>query len=247
MSFSRRQKAIIAALGLYWSGIFIATHIPQIPRWVGQIPVSDKTLHFTAYLFLSFLLYHAISPNRKVNWRKPAVWITLAVIVWYGAIDEWLQIYVGRHADVRDFFADLCGAMAGLVILSIFNFWSASLVLSAIGMFIFTNFYRAKPDNLIFINSTIFFFCAYGFFTALWLRYVHHFLPVKCPQGKWLFGALALPLGLLLAMEGFCALVGYSFNKMSFAASAAAMGIVVVVVYVYGLLTGKSRNNIPIA
>ena len=118
MALSRRQKLVLAALLMYWPAIFIETHIPQIPRWVSQVVASDKVMHFVAYFFLSFLLWFAANPNKKVHWRKPSVWLILFVVVWYGVIDEWLQMYVGRNTDVRDFFADLAGAITGLMILS---------------------------------------------------------------------------------------------------------------------------------
>ncbi|MBN1796614.1 MAG: VanZ family protein [Sedimentisphaerales bacterium] len=243
MSLTRRHKVVIVALVLYWPVMFIATHIPTIPQWVGQIPLSDKTLHFFAYFFLCFLLWQAISPNRKVNWRKPSVWLILFVVVWYGIVDEWLQIYVGRHADVRDFFADLAGAVTALVILSFFHFWPASLVLGAMGILIFTNFYRIKGGYILFISSPIFFFCAYSVFTMIWLRYIHNFLPVRPPQGKWWFGALALPLVLLLALELFCIFAGHSLNGISTITSVVAVGIVVLTSFCYEMLTVKTGRN----
>jgi VanZ family protein len=34
----------------------------------------------------------------------------------YGILDELTQIPVGRHADVRDWFADVTGAIIGIVL-----------------------------------------------------------------------------------------------------------------------------------
>jgi VanZ family protein len=159
MALSRRQKLVLAALLLYWPAIFIGTHIPQFPQWAGQIPVSDKVLHFVAYLFLSFLLWFAVNPDKKVHWRKPAAWIILFAVVWYGVIDEWLQMYVGRNADVRDFFADLAGAITGLLILTFVNFWPASLVIAGGGIFAMTNFLRAHPMTQGFRVDLLVFAC----------------------------------------------------------------------------------------
>jgi VanZ family protein len=241
VALSRRHKLVLAALLLYWPAIFAATHVPQIPRWAGQIPVSDKILHFIAYLFLSFLLWFAIHPNRKVNWRKPAVWWVLFAVVWYGAIDEWLQMYVGRNADVRDFFADLTGAVTGLLILTFVNFWPASLVITGGSIFAMTNFLRAHPAVEGLRISLLFCACVYAFFTLLWLRYIHHFLPVKAPQGKWLLGALALPTGLMAAVELFCAVAGYKFSVIWPLSSAAATFIAIVPFFTYALFRNKTQ------
>lgn len=115
MVLSRRRKLTIISLLLYWSGVFILTYIP-VPQLVYKAQVSDKSLHFLVYLVLVFLLWFAISPNKKVNWRKAAVWWVLFVVVWYGVVDEWLQSYVGRTCDIMDFFADLAGTLAGLIL-----------------------------------------------------------------------------------------------------------------------------------
>jgi len=124
MALSYRQKVTIILLLLYWPAIFILSHIPleNVPGWVIRIDVSDKFLHYLGYLVLVFLLWFVISPGRKVNWRRASVWLVLLVVVWYGAIDEWLQGYVGRCPDIMDFLADLSGALTGLILLSIFRF-----------------------------------------------------------------------------------------------------------------------------
>ena len=43
------------ALGLYWAGLFVATHLPNPPVVVPR-DVSDTWLHFLAYLGLATLL-----------------------------------------------------------------------------------------------------------------------------------------------------------------------------------------------
>jgi len=243
VSRTRRQKAIIAALTLYWPAMFIATHIPTIPRWVGPVPFSDKILHFAAYFLLSFLLWYAISPTRRVSWRKPAVWIMLAIIVWYGAFDEWLQGYVGRSPDMMDFAANLCGAITGFIILSIINFWPAALAAGAGGILIMTYFFRANPETTPVVNKIIFSIFGYGFYTAIWLRYIHYYLPVKCPQGKWWFAALILPLGILSVIEVFCALAGHNFNGTSFATSLITVLVLTLAGYLYEILSAKIKRN----
>src|SRR4030043_1886519 len=107
MTFSHQQKIAAFVLALYWPALFVLTHIP-IPHVIQEADVSAKSLHFLAYLILTFLIWSAVYGGRKVKWRRAAPWLVLFVIVVYGILDEWLQIYVaGRSCDVRDFFMGL--------------------------------------------------------------------------------------------------------------------------------------------
>ena len=71
MALSRRRKWTIVLLGVYWPALFISSHIP-IPEMVEQAGVSDKTLHFLAYLILAFLLWVSLSREGKLRWRAAA-------------------------------------------------------------------------------------------------------------------------------------------------------------------------------
>jgi VanZ family protein len=100
----------VLMLSLYWIALFIGTHIPPGPI-IRKIGFNDKILHAGAYTGLSFLLAWAIPtrPNRAYN-----VILAGLICVVYGAIDELLQIPVGRTADWNDFFADVLGVIMGL-------------------------------------------------------------------------------------------------------------------------------------
>jgi len=249
MALLRRQKLTVIPLLLYWPTIFILTHIPpaSVPCWVVRMHVSDKAIHYLAYLVLVVLLWFAISPGRKVNWRKAAAWWVLFVVVWYGVFDEWLQSYVGRNPDVRDFLANLTGTLTGLVLLSIFPFWSVWLAVTGAMIFVLTNFTRhtsggqVQPnlaDQLPVANAAFHLF-AYAFFSLLWTRFLRHLLPVKAPEPKWLIGALALPMGFLLAVELFSAVAGNDFRMWD--AIISAVGIVAVVAAIF--LTALFRRG----
>jgi VanZ family protein len=230
MALSHRQKLTIISLLLYWPGVFILAHIP-IPQLVYKAQVSDKSLHFLAYLVLVFLLWFAISPNKKVNWRKAAVWWVLFVAVWYGVVDEWLQSYVGRTCDIMDFFADLAGTLAGLILFSFFTFWPVLLVVMGTTIFTLTNFTRANLADLVPITNEMFHLFAYGFFTMLWLQYIHLFLPMKAPKPKWMIAALALPIGFLLTVKLFSVIFGKDFVVQDVIIS--TVGIITVVATIY--------------
>jgi VanZ family protein len=120
------SKIALILLVVYWTTIFVLTHIPvkHISFLTKQLNLSDIILHFLAYFILSFLLWTALNPSKKVDWRKARVWWILLVIICYGLLDEWLQTYTQRGCSVYDFLADLTGAITALILLSIFPFRS---------------------------------------------------------------------------------------------------------------------------
>lgn len=228
MALSRRRKTVLLTLLVYWPAIFIITHLP-VPEWVRRGQVSDKTAHFIAYLALIFLWWFAVSPYRKVNWKKPLVWWTLLVMVWYGAFDEWLQTYVGRSANVSDFLANLAGMLTGLVLLSIFTFWPALLVITAILIFAATNLSRINLALLLpVLYATVHLF-AYAFFALVWVQYLKRRRPLPPPENpKRLFTASILPLALLAAVKIFSAFLGRTFAAADITAAVAGIAAVTV-------------------
>jgi hypothetical protein len=99
-----------------------------------------------------------------------------------------------------DFFADLTGAVAGLLILTVFSFWPGSLLFSSILIFAISNL--SKIDllwELPFVN-TGFHFLSYAMFTLIWIQYTSRYLPLaanRLSQPRWLLTALSLPTAFL--------------------------------------------------
>jgi len=246
MTLSRQQKLIIILLLFYWPAIFILTHIP-IPQVVYKAHVSDKTIHFLAYFILIFLLWFAINPGRKVNWRKAAAWCILFVVVWYGVADEVLQGYVGRSCDVRDFIADLTGTLAGLILFSLLTFWPASLVVTGTTIFLLENLAKANLSDLVPIINTLFHLFAYSFFAILWGHYIHLYLAIKPPKYAWLALALAVPITFLFLVKLFSVISGSYFDTYNVIIAAAGIVIVVLAYYIIVLLRCSiaKKNNLP--
>jgi len=227
MALSRRQKLTIIALALYWPGLFILAHIP-IPQLVRKADVSDKGLHSLAYLILTFLLWSAINPDKKVNWRKATAWWILLVVVLYGICDEVLQRFVqGRSCDAMDFVADLAGTLTGLILLSIFTFWPACLVVTGIIIFGLNNIARLNISELLPVTNKVFHLFAYALFTLLWIQYLDNFPSLNAPKSKWLMGALILPIGFLLAVKLSSLVLGRSFTIVDVLVSVVGIAAVV--------------------
>lgn len=226
MALSRRRKVTIILLVFYWLAFFILAHIP-VPGLVRKAGVSDKSLHFLAYLILVFLLWFAVSGEKKVNWRKACVWWVLFVVIGYGFVDELLQSFVGRNCDFRDMVANLAGTVAGLILFSVFTFWPSALLVVAAVIFGITNVARANLAELVPVAYALFHLFAYAIFTMLWIQYIHLYLSLKPPEPKWLVSALAGPIGLLLTVKLFSTAIGKVIGLQEIIISVIALAAVV--------------------
>ena len=108
---SRRFQIAAGILLIYWGTIFVGTHMPG--TLFGEPNIWDKALHFVAYAGLAFLLA-CVRGYRSPPTRGTYFWL-LALVGLYGVADELLQLVVpNRYADIKDWFADMFGAIAGL-------------------------------------------------------------------------------------------------------------------------------------
>lgn len=101
-------------LALYWTALFIGTHIPpQIPSLAPG--TLDKFAHLGAYAGLAVLF--------TINWQMFGGHLTLRhylatvfVLAVYGAVDEQLQNFVHRDCSLADWVADVVGATLGVAL-----------------------------------------------------------------------------------------------------------------------------------
>ena len=223
MAMVRRQKVTIAALVLYWPMLFVSAHIP-VPEVVRQADMSDKSLHVLMYMILTFLLWSALKPQSKTNWRHLAPWLTLAIVLVYALCDEYLQRFVaGRSMDAHDLVADLVGAVAALVVVSIFSFWPALLTVTATTIYTLAVFTRANLTELLPVTSTVFHLGAHSFFTLQWIACLRSKFAMRRPDRRWLGMSLIAPLGLLLVTKASALISGKAFEGWDILA--AAVGI----------------------
>jgi VanZ family protein len=244
MELSHQRKIPIILLVFYWPALFILAHIP-VPQLVREAGVSDKSLHFFAYLILVFLLWFAVGGNKKVSWRRGSVWLVLFIIIIYGIVDEWLQGYVpGRSCDVRDFFADVAGTLTGLILFSFFTFWPAGLLVVGIVIFGITNIARANLADLMPITNGIFNLFGYAIFTMLWVQYMDLVLPtihLRQAKIKWLTMAIAAPTVLLFTVKLFSVILGKGFAVSDMLISFGAIASVVGAIYITTLSRKKQE------
>lgn len=76
-------------------------------------PQQDKLLHLGAYGVLGFLAMGSCRAG-SCRHRTTHYWFAVLLVGLYGVLDEFHQRFVpGRHPDVLDVLADLCGALLG--------------------------------------------------------------------------------------------------------------------------------------
>lgn len=240
MPLLRRHKYMLTALGFYWPAIFVATHIPMSGGMVGRIGMSDKVMHFLAYLTLVSIAWFAVSPFEKVQWKKAKVWIILTAIVWYGAFDEWLQGFVGRTPDIYDFYADIGAAFAALLIMTFLTFWPAVLTLATI--FIFSITCLTEPNVTLgneYANSA-FYFLSYSFFTLVWIQISERSWTANKSQVKCIISAIGIPTAVLLAMSLVSLLFGKQIWHMN---TLTALAAIIATTVTTCIITKVCRNK----
>jgi VanZ family protein len=105
---------LLIVLICYWLAIFVVTHLP--PSDLPKVGVNDKIEHFVGYGILGGLIYLTVWAYRP---KFRHAWLLVIVIAMcYGAIDEWLQLAVGRSCELADWIADVGGTVVAVLILS---------------------------------------------------------------------------------------------------------------------------------
>jgi len=106
----------LALLVLYWAALAVATHLPAVA--VPHTRLTDKSIHFIAFLGLSVLLGAAWASRRPWGLRGAVLVVTTIAV--YAALDELTQgLIPGRYPDLRDWYYDVGGALTAVVLLSV--------------------------------------------------------------------------------------------------------------------------------
>ena len=100
-------------LALSWAVlIYYLSSQPGVDR-PPLFPGQDKLLHFIAFGILGFLAMGSAKAG-PYGHRPWQVWLAIALVTLYGALDEFHQYFVpGRVADHYDVIADMIGGMFG--------------------------------------------------------------------------------------------------------------------------------------
>jgi VanZ family protein len=104
------------------AGIWVLSSQSILPKPKGPLGI-DKIQHFIAYFVLAAVAGLWFSPDRWQKQKWKPFFISAAIAVVYGIIDEIHQYFVpGRDCNVWDWLADSIGAVLGsLAILFLFR------------------------------------------------------------------------------------------------------------------------------
>jgi VanZ family protein len=216
-----RHKIIVAVAASYLVALFVSTHIP-IPKLVYEAGVSDKWLHFLAYMNLFFLMWFSFYPDKQVNWRQPAIWLIFLGGLILGGVDELTQPFTGRTCDVLDFIADAKGVSAGMVIVAFLPFWPALLAVWAITIFGIATLVSADPSKIAPILDTVYHITAYGGLTFVWAHLINFYLSPRTIINRLLLYT-SLPLGFILFVKVSSVVMGRYFTGMEMLFSGGAI------------------------
>lgn len=172
MKLSNEKKFFTAVLVIYWMCLLLLTHIP-IPPWVRNMGVSDKTMHFAAYMVLTLLIWLASSFDLKANWFTLRPWLVLFIILLSGMADEITQKFIaGRSCDIDDLAADMVGAAAAMLLVTFAIGYRITMIIIIISPIFLPAIVRSRLIQQGSILDEIVYFLGFSFITAMWIYYL---------------------------------------------------------------------------
>jgi hypothetical protein len=218
MKTTRKQKTFTIILIFYWLGIFTATHIP-IPGWTRRMGVSDKTMHFVAYMTLALLLWFGTSFEKKADWRKLRAWLLSAIVLFYGAADELLQHFMKRSADIKDFAANVLGLATAMAMVTVLPARHAVMILVTVCPIFLPAIVRSQliPQNSIFEIAA--YIGGFVIITAAWIKYLSSVFGLNFKNNKLLPVFFVPPAGTVIIVKFYASLTDKPFGITAILAS----------------------------
>jgi hypothetical protein len=209
---SREQKIFTFILIFYWVSIFIATHIP-IPGWTGKMGVSDKTMHFVAYMTLALLLWFGTSFEKKADWKKLRPWLLSAIVLLYGATDELLQHFTRRSVDPMDFAANMLGLAIAMATVTVLPACHIVMILVTVCPVFLPALVRSQliPQYSIFEAGV--YLAGFAVITIAWIKYLSSVYNLNFRQPKYMPLFFAGPAGTVIIVKLYAALTDKPFGK----------------------------------
>jgi hypothetical protein len=228
MKITREQKFFITILIFYWLGIFAATHIP-IPDWTRKMGVSDKTMHFVAYMTLALLLWFGTSFEKKADWRKLRPWLLSGIILLYGMVDEPTQHFVKRTPDIWDFAADALGLAVAMAMVTVLPGRHTVMVLTIVCPFFLPGLVRTQLIMQGSILEAGVYLAGFVVVTAIWIKYLSSvfFLNSKCAGFLPIF--FAPPAGIVIILKFYAEITNKPLGTTAFLSAFAAIILTLII------------------
>jgi VanZ family protein len=109
---SATSKPWLVAALVWTAAILTVNSISVTDAPIRTFSGADKIAHAGIYAVAAFAWRSAF----RMRNERTSLWIVFAIAM-LGALDEWHQLAVpGRSGDVRDWFADVVGALLGVIV-----------------------------------------------------------------------------------------------------------------------------------
>jgi len=226
---SKKIRALLSwtPLVVYCPVLFIATHIPTLTTV--QIYGRDATLHLLAYLTLTLLYWLARYGKTRPSGRTTKLYLTIAIVACYAALDEISQSFVHRQCDFYDWLSDMAGCLTALALLYFLRRWWHWLTLYWIGHFVLTHWpqknapFMTLPPFLQQFQVAII-MTAYLILTLLWWRSLSD--PRHCLINKKILTITVTVLPCYALFDGLTTmLMGRFFDGADFFSAFAGIGV----------------------
>ena len=239
MKTSKEQTFFTFILIFYWLGIFVTTHIP-IPGWAGEMGVSDKTMHFVAYMTLALLLWFSTSFEKKADWKKLRPWLLSAIVLLYGLVDELLQHFTRRSVDPRDFAANALGIAIAMAIVTVIPACHAAMILITVCPFFLPALVKSQliPQGSILEVGA--YLAGFACITIAWIEYLSLVVGLNFRQFKYLPVFFAPPAGTVIILIIYAKLTDKPFGTTAFL----SIFVSIILTLFIRLLTAKKKTAI---
>ena len=103
---------------LYAAAIIAFSCIPNLKSPEIRFLTKDKVAHFLEYAIFAFLAFRSLAHLSDRSRTRTVALMTLLLLAGFAVVDELLQGFIpGRHADFRDYAADLAGGSLVVIVL----------------------------------------------------------------------------------------------------------------------------------
>lgn len=236
MNISRERKFFTAVLIFYWVGIFFATHIP-IPEWTRKMGMSDKIMHFAAYLVLMLLLWLSTSFEKKADWKKIRPWLFMGIVAVYAIFDELSQYFIGgRSTDLYDLLSNLFGAITAMVMVTIMAGHHTAMIPFVVCPIFLPGLIRSKLIVQGSAAEIIIYAISFVIITIAWGQYFSSVYKLNPKQLKHTLIFFAGPAATAAIIKTYAV---FTDKPMGKTAILIALAAIILTLIIWSLTTGK--------
>lgn len=192
--------------------------------------VSDKTMHFAAYMVLTLLMWLSTSFEKKANWKKIRSWLLIGIVVIYGMFDELSQYFIkNRSVDSYDLISNFLGTAAAMAIVTIIPCQHAAMTL----FIICPVFLPALVRSTLIAQGSMVEIAAYAasfaIITIAWIQYFSSVHKLNLNKLKYIPIFFAGPVGTAAILKIYAAITNKPMGKTAILSAFAAIILTLII------------------